>query len=81
MLDTGHLSHLSACIYFLVISMEFVAFSCLIIQLYSFMSDLVRTAGEDFMAKVELLEDELAEALDANNSRYNLQLQRYELIL
>ena len=35
-----------------------------------------QTASEDFMAKVQLLEDELAEALEANN-RYKLQLQRY----
>ncbi|KAK1403361.1 hypothetical protein POM88_002966 [Heracleum sosnowskyi] len=32
------------------------------------------TLGEDFIAKVQLLEDELAEALEANN-RYKLQLQ------
>ncbi|XP_074373134.1 uncharacterized protein LOC141713562 [Apium graveolens] len=32
------------------------------------------TVGEDFIAKVPLLEDELAEALEANN-RYKLQLQ------
>lgn len=35
-----------------------------------------QTVGEDFIAKVQLLEDELAEALEANN-RYKLQLQRY----
>ncbi|KAL8121807.1 hypothetical protein AgCh_018517 [Apium graveolens] len=32
------------------------------------------TVGEDFIAKVQLLEDDLAEALEENN-RYKLQLQ------